>query len=507
MDPYKLSTYKKSNLLMLIFRMFLALAFLTAFVPEINPARLSELMNRNASLFTSALSYSTIGERFIRALNQGWIEQAPLTIAYIGAIVTMLAIVLIAAAFCMSLGNTKLRRLCLMFSTGAGLLGVIGIVILFVAQGMFENASNPARIQPLFPVGIWVFGLVFALTIVLSIAMRFALPKRLPEAEIRINDPTSITGYFYVTKAQEDDTYNLAPKYRLFLMLLPFLVFVVLFSYLPLWGWRFAFFNYEAGFALTRDNFVGWQWFSVLVNNPAIRSNIVRVMTNTFALSGIGIATSWLPIMFAVFLSELRSNPFKRTVQTLTTIPNYISWVLVFSVAFAIFSTNGFFNWMLITLGIQEEGTNFLMDGNNMWIKMWAWGTWKGLGWGAIIYLASISSIDPQLYEAAMVDGAGRYKKMWHITVPGLLPTYFVLLLLSIANILSNGLEQYLVFENHATRSQIDVLDLYIFNLGLGTSSNIPVATLIGMLKSVISVVLLFSANRISKWVRGETII
>jgi putative aldouronate transport system permease protein len=163
---------------------------------------------------------------------------------------------------------------------------------------------------------------------------------------------------------------------------------------------------------------------------------------------------------------------------------------------------------MLINLGIVGEGRNFLMDGDNMWVKMWAWGTWKGLGWSAIIYIAGISSIDPQLYEAATVDGAGRFKRMWHITVPGLMPTFFVLLLLSIANMLSNGLEQYLVFDNPATRSQIQVLDLYIYHLGLaGQSTNIPLATMIGMLKSVISVILLFGANRASKWVRGETIV
>jgi putative aldouronate transport system permease protein len=314
--------------------------------------------------------------------------------------------------------------------------------------------------------------------------------------------------WFLLPQPKEDELYEIEPKYSLFLMILPFLALVALFAYLPLWGWRFSFFDYTPGFALTWDDFVGWKWFDFLFSNVATRRDIVRVMTNTFALSGIGIAMSWLPILFAIFLSELKFNPFKRTVQTLTTIPNYISWVLVYSVAFAIFSTEGFFNWMLINLGIVQEGRNFLMDGSNMWVKMWAWGTWKGLGWSAIIYIAGISSIDPQLYEAATVDGAGRYRRMWHITVPGLLPTFFVLLLLSIANMLSNGLEQYLVFDNHETRSRIQVLDLYIYHLGLaGSSTNIPLATMIGMLKSVISVILLFAANRASKWLRGETIV
>ncbi|MCL2627336.1 MAG: ABC transporter permease subunit [Oscillospiraceae bacterium] len=477
---------QKSNILMSVFRVFLVIAFVAAFIPDLNPARLSEIINRNASLFTSAISYDTVGRGFERALDREWIYQSTLVLTYVGAIVCMLAVGLVAAAFCMSLGNTRLKRRGLMASGGAALLGAIGIIMLFVAQAGFEGAPNPDRIAPMFPIGIYAFIAIFAALLVVSAAMWFILPQ--PSKE-------------------EDDKLSIEPKYSLFLMVLPFLVLVVLFAYLPLWGWRYAFFDYTPGFALAWEDFVGFKWFTSLFENAATRRDIVRVMTNTFALSGIGIATSWVPIVFAIFLSELRSNPFKRTVQTLTTIPNYISWVLVYSVAFALFSTEGFFNWMLISLGFVEEGKNFLIDGENMWFKMWAWGTWKGLGWGAIIYLASISSIDPQLYEAAMVDGAGRYRRMWHITVPGLMPTYFVLLLLSIANMLSNGLEQYLVFSNPATSAPIEVLDLYVFNLGIGDGGNIPLATMIGMLKSVISVVLLFAANKASKLIRGESIV
>ena len=137
---------------------------------------------------------------------------------------------------------------------------------------------------------------------------------------------------------------------------------------------------------------------------------------------------------------------------------------------------------------------------------MWLWGTWKGVGWSAIIYIAGISGIDQQLYEAAEIDGAGRFQRMWHITVPGLLPTFFVLLLMSIANILTNGLDQYLVFMNAQNKKTIEVLDLYVYQLGISGGS-IPLSTVIGMFKSVISVVLLFAANGVSKKLRGESII
>jgi len=477
---------QKPNILFLVFRVFLIIVFLTAFIPDINPARLSEMINRNVSLFTSAVSYETIEGGFGRAINRGWIEESTLIITYVGAIVCTLAIGLVAAAFCMSLGNTKLKRRSLILSGAAVVTGAIGLIVLVYAQSVFVNAYDASRVMPMFPVGIYVYAGVFALLLILAAVMWFTLPP---------------------PKENEDDYLSIEPKYTLFLMILPFLVMVVLFAYLPLWGWRYAFFDYTPGFALSGDDFVGFKWFRSLFENAVTRRDIARVMTNTFALSGIGIATSWVPIVFAIFLSELRSNPFKRTVQTLTTIPNYISWVLVYSVAFAIFSTEGFFNWFLINLGLVEEGRNFLMDGGNMWLKMWAWGTWKGLGWGAIIYIASISSIDPQLYEAAMVDGAGRFRRMWNITVPGLMPTYFVLLLLSIANMLSNGLEQYLVFSNPATVRTIEVLDLYVYNLGIGDGGNIPLATMIGMLKSVISVTLLFAANKASKIIRGESIV
>ena len=141
-----------------------------------------------------------------------------------------------------------------------------------------------------------------------------------------------------------------------------------------------------------------------------------------------------------------------------------------------------------------------------MWLKMLAWGLWKGVGWSAIIYIASISGIDQQLYEAATVDGAGRFAKMWYITIPELIPTYMVLLLMSIANILSNGMEQYYVFSNSINKSSMEVLDLYVYNLGI-TNGLIPISTVIGMVKSVVSVILLFVANGVSKLVRGESIV
>ncbi|MDR0554901.1 MAG: ABC transporter permease subunit [Treponema sp.] len=298
-------------------------------------------------------------------------------------------------------------------------------------------------------------------------------------------------------------------KYRLFLMLFPFIVLITLFAYLPLFGWRFAFFNYRPGMPLRMADFVGLDWFKSIVDSPARQSEVLRVMRNTLAISGLGIAVSWLPIAFAILLTELRGVQYKKLVQTLTTIPNFISWVMVYSFAFVLFSVDaGLVNRILMDLGLINQGINFLLDTDHIWFKMTLWGMWKGLGWGSIMYLAAIAGIDQELYEAARVDGAGRFRQIWHITVPGLLPTYFVLLMLSIANLVNNGMDQYYVFRNAMNKDTIEVLDLYVYNLGFGrsTTSGIPFATAVSMLKSVISLTLLFAANRLSKILRGERI-
>ncbi|MCA0758079.1 ABC transporter permease subunit [Paenibacillus sp. N4] len=290
-------------------------------------------------------------------------------------------------------------------------------------------------------------------------------------------------------------------------MALPFLVLVFIFSYMPLYGWIYAFYNFRPGIPLSETDFVGLQWFKSIFSNPTQTGEVLRVMRNTVAMSSLNIAASVLPVIFAIFLSEMRSARFKKTVQILTTLPNFISWVLVYSFAFMLFSVdNGLVNQILINLGIIDAGVNFLASDSYTWLKMALWDLWKGLGWGAILYMAAIAGIDQELYEAAKVDGASRFRSIWHITVPGIMPTYFVLLLLTIANFINNGLEQYFVFQNAINKDQIEVLDLYVYNVGL-LGSNFSFATAVSMLKSFISIGLLFFANSLSKIVRGESII
>ncbi|MCL2377958.1 MAG: ABC transporter permease subunit [Defluviitaleaceae bacterium] len=292
----------------------------------------------------------------------------------------------------------------------------------------------------------------------------------------------------------------------LFLLALPFIIMVFIFTYFPLYGWRYAFYDHRLPLRLEQTEFVGFHWFRMLIDNPVQLRQIRDVLRNTFAISGLGILTSWFPIAFAILLTEVRLAKFKKSVQILTTLPHYISWVLVFSMAFAIFANDGMLNNLLLQLGLIERPIAFLMSSNRVWVTMTAWGVWKGLGWGAIIYLAAISGIDQEQYEAARVDGAGRLALIRHITIPGVLPTYTVLLLLAVANMLNNGFDQFFVFSNAFNMHRIQVLDLYVYNIGIaGTLSSM--ATAISMLRSIVSIILLFTVNQIAKMLRGEAII
>ena len=292
-----------------------------------------------------------------------------------------------------------------------------------------------------------------------------------------------------------------------FLYITPFLLLVLVFSYYPLYGWIYSFFDYQPPLPFSWDSFVGLKWFKVLFNSKSFVKQTLEVLRNTFAMSGISLAFSWLPMFFAIFLNEIKKMRFRKFVQTVTTLPNFISWVLVYSVAFLLMSNNGMFNSVGMDLGIIERPINFLKSNDHMWIKMWFWLTWKNLGWAAIMYIAAISGIDQELNEAARVDGANRLKIIRHITIPCLLPTFFVLLLLNISNFLNNGMEQYYVFQNSWNREYIQVLDLYVYNLSTSKPPVYSVSTALSMLKSIVSLVLLFGANTFSKIVRKQSII
>ncbi|MGF7144967.1 putative aldouronate transport system permease protein [Anaerotaenia torta] len=459
------------------------LSVVMMFFPGINPAKICEYVNRNMSLFTSGISYSGLTSQTIRAFNQGWLQESSFVLLFLSSAVTCLGIAIVAAMACMSIGSLKLKRLGSWFGIGGTVVQMAGLFGIYLAYTQVAATSRPEKVIPSLPLKNWLFFFVIAvLILIVSLVVQVLLPK--PAAEAK---------------------YEIESKYKLFLMFLPFAALAFVFGYLPLYGWRYAFYDYVSGGTLSADNFVGFRWFTMLFENEATRNDVIRVLRNTLAMSGLGIATSWCAMAFAIFLSEIKNNAVRRFVQTFTTIPNFISWVLVYAIALAIFASDGFISSIFMNAGVWTEGRNMLMGSGHIWLKMLAWGMWKGIGWSAIIYIAGISGIDQQLYEAAIVDGAGRFQKMWHITVPGLIPTYMVLLLMSVAGILSNGMDQYLVFENATNTDMITVLDLYVYKSGIKDGA-ISLSTMVGMVKSLVSVALLFSANGISKLVRGESI-
>lgn len=296
---------------------------------------------------------------------------------------------------------------------------------------------------------------------------------------------------------------TLTESFKLLLLAIPFIIFVFAFAYVPLFGWAYSFFEYKPGTPLADTAFVGLKYFFKVFRDW---KELARVLRNTLIMSSLGLLSSPLPVVFAILLNEIKGKRFKKLVQTTTTLPNFISWIIVYSIVFSIFSADGLFNALKAKLGMSPAAVNILGNVDLVWLFQWSIGIWKGLGWSVIIYLAAIAGVDGELYDAAKVDGANRFQSIIHITVPGLMPTYFVLLLLGISNILNSGFDQYFVFYNPMVSSKIEVLDYYVYKIGI-LSNDYPFSIALGMYKSFIGIALLFTANAVSKKVRGQTIV
>jgi len=290
---------------------------------------------------------------------------------------------------------------------------------------------------------------------------------------------------------------------KLFLFILPVLVWVVIFKYLPLWGWSYAFVKYRVGKDLLDCAWVGLENFKDLFGNAVMRQNLWRVLKNTFGIHFLGYLFTPLPMIVAVLLSEVRSTKFQKLVQTITTVPHFVSWVIMFSIVFSMFGYNGIVN--VILRKNEMETVNVLLTNKHVWLTQVLWQQWKNLGWNCIVYFAAIAGLDQGIYEAAMVDGATKMQRIRYITIPQLMPTYFVLLIMSIGNFLNTGIDQYLNFGNPLNKEYIEVLDLYVYNLGIG-NGQIAYGVAAGVLKSLVAIVLFTAANILSKKVRGSSV-
>ena len=293
-------------------------------------------------------------------------------------------------------------------------------------------------------------------------------------------------------------------SYKLFLLALPVLIYIFVFKYMPLWGWSYAFFSYKPGLSLAQCDFVGLQNFQNLFGNAVMRDNLFRVLRNTFGIQILNYILMPVPMLFAIFLSEIKSKRFQKVVQTVTTLPHFISWVIMFSLASSIFGSSGLINSLIHDLGF-EATINIQTTDDHVWLTQALLNLWKSMGWNAIVYFAAITGLDQQVYEAAEIDGANRWQKITKITIPLLMPTFFVLLVINIGNFLNSGIDQFLAFSNALNMSQIEVLDLYVYNLGIG-SGQISFSVAVGIMKSVVAVILFASANFASKKIRGTSV-
>ena len=294
-------------------------------------------------------------------------------------------------------------------------------------------------------------------------------------------------------------------SFKVFIYALPVILLIIIFKYLPLWGCSFAFFQYKPGKSLWDCSFVNLDNFSVLFGNVVMRRNLVRVLTNTFGIHFLGYLFTPLPLLFAVFLSEMSSKRFQKLVESVSTLPHFVGWVIIYSLVNSFFASNGLVNVVLKQLGVISESLNIMTSGDHVWIRMVLFQLWKDVGWSSIIYFAAIAAIDQELFHAAMVDGAGRMQRIRHIYIPLLIPTYFVLLIIGIGNFLNTGVDQYLAFGNALNKETIEVLDLYVYNLGIG-SGQISFSVAVGIMKSLVALLLFGTANYASKKIRGSSV-
>lgn len=289
----------------------------------------------------------------------------------------------------------------------------------------------------------------------------------------------------------------------LYLMSIPFVIWVFVFSYFPLWGWMMAFQKYKLGRPFYKQEWAGLRYFKELFMDD----QFYLVMRNTLAMSLMGLIAGFvIPIIFALLLNEMRGQVFKRSVQTISYLPHFVSWVVVAGLVSKMLSSDGgIVNDLLISLHIIQEPIAFMSKGHLFWGIVTASDVWKETGWNAIIYLAAISGIGPELYEAARVDGASRLRQIWHITLPGIRTTVIVLLIMSIGHLISIGFEKQFLLGNNMVKDYSEVLDLYSLNYGLGLG-RYSFGTAINIFNSVVSIILLFLANGIFKRVTKESI-
>jgi putative aldouronate transport system permease protein len=284
---------------------------------------------------------------------------------------------------------------------------------------------------------------------------------------------------------------------ELIFLSIPFVLYVLLFNYVPLVGWVMAFQKYKPVDGFFHSKFIGLEKFKFLFVDNA---DFLKVIRNTLAMGVINLVLSFaFAIAFALILNEVIHKGPKKIVQTVSYLPHFLSWIIVVGILKdALSIDNGIVNEILVKMHLLKGPINwFTYKGLFWWIVGFA-NVWKETGWNSIIYLAAITSINPDLYEAAAIDGAGRLRKMWNITLPGIKPTIFILLLINIGNVLNAGFEIQYLMDNGLIHSVSQTIDIYVLKFGI-SQCDYSLGTAAGIFKSLVSVILIFLANSATK--------
>lgn len=290
---------------------------------------------------------------------------------------------------------------------------------------------------------------------------------------------------------------------QLMLMSVPMLLYVLLFNYAPLWGWIAAFEDYKPKLGPFGSEWVGMENFQWLFG----REDFLFSIRNTLAMSLINLVFGTLSaVLLAILLNEVRLRAFKRTVQTVTYLPHFLSMVIVVGMAQNIFSSSGVANEALLAMGVIKEPIFWLGEEKLFWWLVGLINIWKEVGWNSIIYISTMTSIDPTLYEAASIDGAGRFQRILNVTLPGIKSTFVVLLIMNIGHLMEAGFEIQYLMGNSQVIDYSQTIDVFVLKYGI-SSNQYGRAIAAGMFKSVVAIVLLFGANFIAKKLDEDTLI
>ncbi len=279
-------------------------------------------------------------------------------------------------------------------------------------------------------------------------------------------------------------------------MVVPALIFIFVFSYIPMSGILIAFKDYDIFQGFASSPWVGLDNFKEFLHADEFRT----VIRNTLGISFLKLLIGFpAPIVLALMLNEVRIPIFKRVVQTISYLPHFLSWVIVSGFVLTMLSADyGSLNIALEKLNLIDEPVNWLTIPNYFWAILIATGLWKGIGFGSIVYLAAIAGVNPELYEAASIDGAGRFRKIFSITIPCIMPVVSIFLILAIGDLLSAGFEDILLLQSDIVRDVSDVLDTYVYRVGI-KNSLFSYAAAVGLFKAVVSVILLTVANALAR--------